>query len=249
MSEKEKNTEIEEKTTEKETSDVEEAAKIKEADASDTDSENVYEQLRTTNENLKDNKEYRRGKLIYDLGFSLLSIVMILNALRYFLQIEIIFGTTCYSSAIVFLYIIPCLVMLTGLIISHKAAVKSGQKSGDRIGITVVAVITVLIAGLAVMEMIHPSYKIYETEELTLRDGQTLIIAKSDRITITDSVPDKAPTVHDIDVYKREGIFSKRLISRGMLYGNWRIEPGDKENEYLFIIKNSGKEESIPFYY
>lgn len=232
--EKEEET-VSEKNTVEDTTEKEKDEK-KEIPASDTESEEI----------LKAKKAYKKGRILDDIGMGIFSLFILLGAIRYFMKLELFIGGSFVTNYLNFLLLIPCIMMIAGLAIMNKSASKLGKKEkGGKPMFIAIIIAAVVIFGLSVADLFHPSYHVYEVEKCTASDGREFTVVKSERVAITAQVHSKIPSFYDIDVYDVNGIFARRLCSKDAHKGSYNIEKTEKG--YRLNISYLGMEEGIPF--
>lgn len=195
-------------------------------------------------------KTYRIGHAIYIAGIVLLVALLGTQATFYFLGIELFYGMMYVSWIMFYLYVIPCLFMLIGLVMSSVATKRCGGSGNDKVGIAFVAIGAALMIALGTVSIVSPHYRIYETEDLNLRDGQTLRVVKYIPTGIFEPTLKKLPGEYFVDVYRMDGMFAKKLISRQIAFSGFVIVKGTGDNDYaLEISAVDGGGEHIPFNY
>lgn len=191
-------------------------------------------------------KAYRTGKIINDIGMGLFSVFILLGAVRFFLNMELYIGGSIVTSYLYFLLLIPCIMMITGLVMTNKAAKQLGKtEKGGKPMLIAIIIAAVLILGFSVAEIFHPSYHVYEIEKCKASDGREFMLAKSERVSITGEVHSEIPSYYDLDVYDVNGIFARKLCTKDVHKGSYNIEKTEKG--YRLNISYLGIEEGIPF--
>ena len=241
--------EDEEKSSDGEEADEQENRKEKTKTGKKKKGDNFSDTIRKNEDQLLQKKSYRVGKYLYDIGLILLCACFIFKLVLFFTNTEIIIGDSFCSVLNVGIYLIPIFIMLAGLIVSASTARKEKLKTGDRSGLVFVTVITVFLVGLAVLEVVHPSKVLCDKSEMTLREGETLTVVKYVSPTLFDPIPVKTPVVHDLAIYRTNGIFAKKLAGAEGVFNNWKITENKEKGGYLLKISNSDHAESQPFSY
>ena len=196
---------------------------------------------------LKKDKLYRKGQLIYDFSMGVFLLLLLFNSALTLMSLEIYSGGVFYTSYLHFAYILPCVFMLAGLGISVSAAKKlNKEEKKDKIWFIVLSVISVLILALCIMDTIHPSYHVYSVEETKADDGTVFTVAKSETVHVNEEVHTVMPTYYDIDVYTVNGIFAKRLIKVPTHKGPYAIKHRSG-NDYRLTVSYLGIQEGFPF--
>ena len=208
-----------------------------------------YEQQQEAKKKLKNDKDYKRARKIYDGSMLALCILLLLNAIRYFLRIEVIINGMVCTQFYYLLYLIPCVCMIISLVKSKKAAEKYHVAGGEKVGIIAISVATALVAGLGMLNIVQPSYHVYETETLSLREGQELTIVRYVNLPAFKQPKDRLPGDYSLDVYKTAGIFARRIATTDVTFGTCTVELGKGDNGYLLNVQTRAKTETIPFYY
>lgn len=199
---------------------------------------------------LRLDKSYKAGRIIYKVGLALLLLLLLSNAAMYFMNIELFINGTHANFVTFYLYVIPCLAMLIGLILSAVSAKKHGLTDNDGIGIAFVVIGAVLMIGLGTVQMLSPSYRIYETQDVTIRDGEPMKIVKYLPTGIFEPSLKKLPGEYCMDIYRIDGIFCKKILSKDISYSSYVIYPDDSnDGGYLISVTSLGNEEVIPFSY
>lgn len=199
---------------------------------------------------LRLDKTYKAGKLVYKIGLVILVLLMAANAAMYFLNIEIFINGAYCTWMTFYLYVIPCAVMLTGLILSAKTAKKHGLNDNDGLGIAFVSIGAALMIALGTVQMIAPSYRIYETQDVSIRDGEPMKIVKYIPTGIFEPKLKKLPGEYCMDIYRVDGIFCRKIFSKTVSYSSYVIYPDESNSGgYIFGIASMDNEEVIPFSY
>lgn len=211
--------------------------------------EEISDSLHTdTAKKLTDDKAYRSGKALYDAGMLIFCILLMLNSIRFFLNMELYIGGVFCTSYINFAYMIPCIIMVIGLVKRVKTAQKyDTEEKGDKTWLVIMSVLLALIALLGTAELIHPSYHVYETETVTTSDGKNFTVAKSETVGIFEEEHEPVPPAYNLDVYDINGIFAKRLISFYVHKGSYEIA-AEGNGKYTITATYMGTEETYPFY-
>lgn len=244
-------------TSEKETEIVSDENKTAETDIQETAEENADKE-ETVSENdpedkkkaLKQDKQYKKGGRIYDIGMWTLTLYLLAIAAKGLLKIEIIAGDAMISNYLSILVIIPIALMIIGLVISDNAAKKYDVKEQNRIWAGVLSVAGVMIIILSVLEILMPSYHIYSMTNYNggnePNSSQNFAVVEYANGTILNPAPNEKPTVRYLDVYAQYGIFAvKKVTAR---YGKYEIK-NNGGNEYILSVNSLGREESFPFTY
>ncbi len=206
---------------------------------------------------LKEDKQYRQGKLIYDIGTLFMYLYMLLFAVRTLMHVEIVIGDTFVTSYLYFLFVVPLIMMVIGMSISDKAAKRLEVKENNKIWMGVIAAVGILVIALSVCEILMPSYKVYDLKTLTsentngiVRSGQEILTAEYRTGTILSPAPVKKPGYIFVDVYCKYGIFAARKQTASNNNGSYGIKQRDNsDNGYVLCVKSLGREESFPFDY
>ena len=206
---------------------------------------------------LKKDKEYKKGKLIYDIGTLFMYLYLLLFSAKQLLHMEIIAGNTFISNYLNFTFIIPLILMIIGLVISDKAAKRMDVKEHNKLWTGILAAAGVFIIALSICEILMPSYKVYDLSVMTsenspgsVREGQELIIAEYRTGKILAPAPVTKPGYVFVDVYGKYGIFAFRKQTVTNNNGSYSIEKkGDQGSDYLITVRSLGREETFPFSY
>ena len=196
---------------------------------------------------LKNDPLYKSGKRFYDIGLALFSLILIFNLVINFLNIELYIAGVICTEFLIFLYLIPCVIMIISLTKSVKAAKKLGVRGkGDKTCLIISVVLAVFIVFGGAFEAFYPSYHIYEAENVKVSDGKTFMAVESETVKMFGERHSEMPSFYDIDVYEVNGIFAKRLIRCSAHEGEYRIEK-IKDGKYKLTISFLGREEGYPF--
>ena len=196
---------------------------------------------------LKKDKNYRKGQLIYDISMFIFILLLLFRFALNFMQIELYSGGVFFTSYLNYIYIIPCILMLVGLKISISAAKKhKKEEKKDKIWFTVLSIVTAAIILLCIVDTFHPSYHVYSIEETKADNGTVFTIAKSETVSFTGEVHSTMPSFYDIDVYTVNGIFAKRLVKVPTHKGPFEIKHL-KGNDYRITVAYLGIQEGFPF--
>lgn len=206
---------------------------------------------------LKNDKQYKKGKLIYDIGTLLMYLYLLMFAVRSLMHVEIVIGGTFFTSYLYFLFIVPLIMMIIGMSISDKAAKRLEVKENNKIWMGVIAAVGILVIALSVCEILMPSYKVYDLKTLTsentngiVRSGQEVLAAEYRTGTILSPAPVKKPGYIFVDVYCKYGIFAVKKQTASNNNGSYGIQQRDNsDNGYILYVKSLGREESFPFDY
>ncbi len=207
------------------------------------------------NADLKNDKQYKSGKRIYDIGMWLTVLYLLFFAAKNLLKTEIIVGEVLITNYLNLIVIFPIVLMLIGMIKSDKAAGKYGVKKKNRTWIAVLSVAGAMVMVLSVYEIFMPSYHVYSIQTYSEREGtetirpsQEIVAVEYANSTIMSPAPEKRPVLRYLDVYARYGVFAvKKVTSR---YGSYKIIPKESSNnEYLLSVTSAGREETFPFTY
>ena len=193
---------------------------------------------------LKKDKNYRKGKNIYDFGVLLMCVVLMMNFLRYMLGIEIMIGGVFCTSYFYFLAVIPLAMMITGIIISGKAAKAYDVKEKNKLWLTIFSILSVFIIALGVSDIVSPSYRIYKVKDVSI-DSTELVGVEYLRLKPFEEAPAELPDYHYVDVYRKYGIFLKKGIGAAVYNGQYKIEKSG--DNYTLSIIVLGNEEKFPF--
>ena len=207
-----------------------------------------YEQELERKKQLKNDKRYKSNKKMYDLGMILLAVIMIINSVRYFMQIEIFINGAICTQYLMMFYIIPCFMMMAGLIGSKKVA-KEYEIDEGFIGIAFVGALTALLTILAVINIITPSYHIYKTEDVEIKNGEKMTVVEYVNVPAFKKPNEKMPLEHSVDVFRNYGIFAKRLATADVFFAGCHIEESKVGKGYCLVIKTPVSTEKIPFNY
>ncbi len=190
---------------------------------------------------------YKAGKRLYDIGLALFSVMLILNLTVRFMNIEIFIGGFICTRYIIFLYLIPDIMMIAGLMVSNKAQkrLKTNAK-GDRTCFIISVLLAAFIVFGGTFEAIFPSYHVYEIENVKASDGREFVAVKNETVNMFGERHDKMPTYYNIDIYDVNGIFAKRLISCPTYDGKYNIEKTN-DGKYKLNLSFLGREEGYPF--
>ena len=195
---------------------------------------------------IKDDPSYKSGKRLYDIGLILFSVILVLNLARYFLNIEFYIGGMICTSYVLYLYLVPCIFLIIGLIKANTVSKKMGVKvKGDKGCLIMSIVLAVIIIVFGVLETIRPSYHVYEIENISASDGREFLLAKSETVTMFGEWHDEMPSFYNIDVYNVNGVFAKKIISCSAHNGEYKIEKTD-DGTYKLVISFLGRKESYP---
>ena len=195
-------------------------------------------------------KTYRTGHTLYIIGTVLLLALILCHGAMFMLGIELFVGGTYASWAMFFLYVLPCIIMIIGLAMSAAAAKKHGVSGNDRVGMAFVAIGAALMITLGTLSLVSPSYRIYETEDLSLRQGQPLKIVKYIPTGLFQPTLSKLPGEYCVDIYRVDGIFARKLASKQIIFSGMTVAAGEDDNSYTLIISSvDGGGETIPFRY
>lgn len=196
---------------------------------------------------LSSDQQYHRGKILYDIGLIIFTLLMLGNSILFFLKTELLIGGRFSSDLLYFLYIPPCILMVIGLAKQKKAADRFQVKEkGTKPFLIIMSIVTALMFVLGTANLFHPSYHVYTYSEVKASDGRTFTVAKSERVGVLEQVHDKIPSYYDLDVYDVNGIFAKRLTSVYAHQGRYSIDYSP-EKGYRLIITALGAEETYPF--
>ena len=205
---------------------------------------------------LKKDKSYRKGRLLYDIGTWFMTLYLLLFAARQLLHIELVLGGTFVSSYLSFLFIIPLLLMITGMIISDKAAKRMDVKENNKLWTGVLSAVGILLIVLSICEILMPSYKVYNLISVnhnnnpSINEGQEFLVAEYRTGTILSPAPSEKPGHIFLDVYSNYGIIAVKKQSAANNNGTFDIKSkGNGGNDYLLIVRSLGREESFPFSY
>ena len=220
---------------------------------SDVNAENTEQKENEVSEHdkvsdlLKKNSSYKFGKRLYDTGLAVMLLIVLLNLLMNFMKIEFYIGGTICTGVLIFLYIIPCVMMIIGLVKSVKAAKKAGVKEkGSGVCFIISAFLLAFVIFAGTFETILPSYHVYELENVTASDGREFLAAKSETVKIFGERHGEMPSFYDIDIYDVHGIFAKRVVSCSAHTGEYKIEKTDN-GKYKLIVSFLGRNEGYPF--
>ena len=184
---------------------------------------------------LKKDKSYRKGRLLYDIGTWFMTLYLLLFAARQLLHIELVLGGTFVSSYLSFLFIIPLLLMITGMIISDKAAKRMDVKENNKLWTGVLSAVGILLIVLSICEILMPSYKVYNLISVNHNNNPSM---------------SEKPGYIFLDVYSNYGIIAVKKQSAANNNGTFDIKSkGNGGNDYLLIVRSLGREESFPFSY
>ena len=164
-------------------------------------------------------------------------------------------GGAFVSSYLNFLFIIPLILMITGMVISDRAAKRMGVKENNKLWTGVLSAVGVLIMALSICEILMPSYKVYDLISVNhnnspVSENQELLIAEYRTGTILSPAPAKKPGYIFLDVYGKYGIFAVRKLSASNNNGTFEIKRrNDSINDFILVIRSLGREETFPFSY
>lgn len=196
---------------------------------------------------LQTDPAYKSGKRLYDIGLALFSVMLILNLTVRFMNIEIFIGGIICTRYIIFLYLIPDIMMIAGLMVSNKAQkrLKTNAK-GDKTCFIISVLLAVFIVFGGTFEAIFPSYHVYDIENAKASDGREFLAVKSETVNMFGERHEKMPGFYDIDIYNVNGIFAKKVISCPVHDGEYEIEKMD-DGRYRLVVSYLGREEGYPF--
>ena len=195
-------------------------------------------------------KTYRAGHTLYIIGVVLLFALILCHGAMFMLGIELFISGLYASWALFYLYVLPCLMMFAGLAMSASAAKKHGVGGNDKVGMAFVAIGAVLMITLGTLSLVSPSYRLYETTDLTLREGQPLKVVKYIPTGLFQPSLKKLPGEYCVDIYRIDGIFGKKLVSKQISFSGMNVITGNDNNTYILdIITVDGGGETIPFKY
>ena len=217
-----------------------------EKDADATPDGNTSEDSEILEDIIKAKKAYKKGTIIYDIGMLIFSLFLIAGSVRFFMRLDLFIGGAYVTNLLNFLLVLPGIMMIAGLAISHKAAVKLGKKEKGGKGMLIAMIIAIaVILGAGILDLFHPSYHVYSTEICKASDGREFMVAKSERVPVSGTVHNELPSYYDLDVYDVNGIFARKLCTAEAHTGTYNIEKTNKG--YRLNVKYLGMEEGIPF--
>lgn len=209
--------------------------------------ENETASVKKDSDVLNDDKDYKKGKRLYDIGLIIFSIMLILHLTMRFMGIELYIGGTICTRFIIFLYLIPNFMMIFGLFKSNKVQKRLGVKmKGDNVCFFISVALAVFIILGGTYEVVLPSYHVYDIENIEATDGRQFTVAKSETVTIFGERHDKTASYYNVDVYDVHGIFAKKLISCQTYDGKYDIEKMD-DGRYRLNLSFLGRKEGYPF--
>lgn len=206
---------------------------------------------------LKADKQYKKGRIIYDVGMWLMTVYLLLFVAKQLLHIDIMVGGAFISNYLYILVIIPLLMMIIGIVISDKAAKQYKVKENHKLWVYVLSALGVLVIAVSVCEILMPSYHVYRLQTLdehnsnqVVRAGQEFVIAEYRTGTILSPAPAKKPGYLFLDVYAKYGIFVVKKASAADNNGTYEVLRREKnDSEYVLMVRSLGREETFPFSY
>ena len=196
---------------------------------------------------LQTDPAYKSGKRLYDIGLGIMSVILVLNLFLTFMDFEIYIGGVICSRFVIFIYLIPCILMIIGLLKSNKAAKKLETKGkGDKTCFIIISALAVFIVFGGTFEAFFPSYHVYDIENAKASDGREFLAVKSETVNMFGERHEKMPGFYDIDIYNVNGIFAKKVISCPVHDGEYEIEKMD-DGRYRLVVSYLGREEGYPF--
>ncbi len=194
-------------------------------------------------------KDYIAGRKIYLAGIIILGIILLLNALKFFMNIELFIGDMFVSYLTYFIYVIPCAVMLAGLFKTNAASRKYGVKGNDKTGIAFVTIGAALMISIGVFQIVAPTYHIYDVKDISVRPGQTLKVVEYMPASIFSPAPAYRTGEYCIDIYRADTVFARKLVSKEISFSEYVIKEGKDGNTYLLELSSFIDGETIPFRY
>ncbi len=198
---------------------------------------------------LKKDRDYLKGKHIYDIGMCLLCIVVLLSLAHTLLKFEIIINNTICTSYFGFVILLPVAMMIIGLIISNKAVKKYEVKENGKISLVIISTIGAILLAINILQLVSPTYNVYIIKDVTINQGETLTAVEYVTTDIFEPAPEKLPGYHYVDIYKQNGIIAQRVTTASVNNGSYEVRNGKTSGKYLLAVQALGKEETFPFEY
>ena len=196
---------------------------------------------------LSSDKQYRSGKILYDVGLAIFTLFLAASCILFFTKTEILIGGMFCTNLIYFMYLIPCLMMVIGLLKQKKAAERfSTTEKGTKTFIVLMSAIFFIMLVLGTVNIFHPSYHVYTVEETKATDGRVFTAVRNEKISIFDTMHDKMPSYYDLDIYDVNGIFARRLLSVYTHQGKYTVDYSI-EKGYRLVTTYLGTQETHPF--
>ena len=205
--------------------------------------------LQDSKTQLKKDKDYVKGRRIYDIGMWLLCIVVLMNLAHTLLKFEIIIDNTSCTSYFGFVILLPVAMMIIGLIISNKTVKKYKVQENGKISLVLISTIGMFLLVINIIQIVSPTYNAYIIKDATINRGETLTAVEYVTTGIFEPAPDHLPGYHYVDIYKQNGIIAQCVSTASVNNGSYEVRNGKTSGKYLLAVQALGKEETFPFDY
>ena len=189
--------------------------------------------------------EYKKGCMIYRIGFIALFVLTVLILSANFLHIQITAGNIPINNFLYLVCILPVIPIFFGLEKSRKVCKKYGNYGlkSHTICLILFFVLTVLIAVFGIYGIVRNPYANAETSEITVRDEEFTAV----QINLADGTLNlgsgEVPDSYVVEVYKNYGIFRKRLAvsEPSNTRYQYTVKEGADDDSFILVVKQGSR--------